>query len=169
MWHAVLFLGSLLRQAVDYERDGCLHDLLGDTGLCYAIRQVLRIEESGLAFWALPCNSFAWLSSSQHERGPQNPFGCGSYHWVQAGNILGARTSLLLCLCIARQVKWMLENPEGSAVRCFPYLQHVLSFPEVLPQRIMWWGPHHSVIVHVIFVHSCAMLLMCTINTLSWS
>ncbi|CAL1168542.1 unnamed protein product, partial [Cladocopium goreaui] len=45
-------LGFLVRQGVDYETDGCCHDLLGNIGFMFAVRQILRIKEGGLGYWA---------------------------------------------------------------------------------------------------------------------
>eukprot|EP00435_Cladocopium_sp_Y103_P032929 s2165_g8.t1 len=55
-------------QAVDYEMDGCCHDLLGNIGFLFAVRQVLRIKEGGLGYWGLPCNSFSFMARSLHQR-----------------------------------------------------------------------------------------------------
>lgn len=126
---------------MDYLTNGCTEDLLGDTGFTYSIRQILRLEEGGLAYFGMPCNSFTWLSSPQHQRTTGNPFGSGHFSWVHAGNILVCRMALLICICVARNVKFMIEQPDRSSLRIFPYLQHVMSFPQVLPQRIFWSGP----------------------------
>eukprot|EP00435_Cladocopium_sp_Y103_P040323 s1097_g10.t5 len=61
-------LVSRCRQGVDYETDGCCHDLLGNLGFLYAVRQVLRIKEGGLGYWGLPCNSFSFMARSLHQR-----------------------------------------------------------------------------------------------------
>ena len=47
---------------------------------------------------------------------------------------------LLVSLCIARTVRWMIENPDRSAVQFFPYLMHLMSFIELQPQRVFWSG-----------------------------
>ena len=127
-----------LRQSIDYLTNGCTQDLLGETGFCYGVRQILRLEEGALAYFGLPCNSYTWLSQPQHARDVEHPFGCGHYAWVHAGNILACRMCLLICLCVARNVKFMIENPDRSALRIFPYIQHVMSFQHVLPQRTFW-------------------------------
>lgn len=123
--------------------DDAAHDLLGEIGFMYAVRQLLRIREGGLAFFGMPCNSFSWMSSSQHQRCLSSPFGNAHYGWVWAGNILGARMCLLLALCVARGVKFFVENPMRSSLPCFPYLAHILSFKEVGPIRVHWWGSQH--------------------------
>lgn len=128
----------VLRQAVDYETDGCCHDLLGNLGFLFAVRQVLRVKEGGLGYWGLPCNSFSFMARSLHQRSTSQPFGCNHYQFVVTGNILACRMVALLMLCICRQVKFMVEQPDRSAAAIFPYLQHLLSFPQVDPQRVFW-------------------------------
>lgn len=130
---------------MDYLTDGCAHDLLGEIGFSFAIRQILRLGEGGLAYFGLPCNSYTWRSKPQHARSVEHPFGCGHYAWVHAGNILGSRMCLLICLCVARNVKFFIENPDRSALCIFPYLQHLMSFA-VLPQRVFWYRPWFFII-----------------------
>ena len=127
--------GCHLRQGVDYETDGCCHDLLGNIGFMYAVRQILRIKEGGLGYWALPCNSFSFMAKSLHQRTHGEPFGCNHHSFVVAGNILATRMVALLMLCVCRQVKFVVEQPDRSMAALFPYLQHLLSFPQVDPQR----------------------------------
>lgn len=129
-----------LRQAIDYLMDGCAHDLLGDVGFLFGIRQVLRVVEGGLAYFGLPCNSFSFLSSSQHCRSPTAPYGRPVFSFVHQGNILCSRMCLLVSLCAARGVRYMIENPDRSTVIMFPYVQHLMSFMELQPQRIFWSG-----------------------------
>ena len=109
-----------LRQAVDYETDGCCHDLLGNLGFLFAVRQVLRVKEGGLGYWGLPCNSFSFMARSLHQRSTSQPFGCNHYQFVVTGNILACRMVALLMLCICRQVKFMVEQPDRSAAAIFP-------------------------------------------------
>jgi hypothetical protein len=131
---------AYLRQAIDYLSDGCSHDILGDIGFLYGIRQCLRLAEGSLAYFGLPCNSFSFLSRSQHCRAPTSPYGQPYFNFVQQGNILAARMCLLISLCISRNVRWMFENPDRSAVQFYPYLMHLMSFNELHLQRVFWSG-----------------------------
>ena len=106
------------------------------------IKLVLRLKEGALGYFGVPCNSYTWLSKPQHCRSSSNPFGSGFFSWVHAGNILGSRTCLLIALCVARNIKWFIENPDGSTISLFPYLLHILSFAQVLPERTFWWGAY---------------------------
>lgn len=116
----------------------------------YAVRQILRIKEGGLSFWGLPCGSFGFMARSLHQRDRDAPFGCGHHAFVQSGNILATRLVALLMLAVCRQVRWMLEQPDRSAASLFPYLAHLLSFPQVEPQRVFWWGTHLSFLQRVL-------------------
>ena len=109
-----------LRQGVDLLTDGYIHNLLTDGGFMYAVRQLLRLKESALAYFALPCNSFTFMAQGTHDRTVWQPFGCLWFAFVQCGNILGARTVLLIMLAACRSVQYFVENPENSCVRFFP-------------------------------------------------
>lgn len=128
----------LPRQSMDLLDDGCTKDILNPIGFLFAIRQILRIQEGGLAFFGLPCNSYGFMSRSLHGRSPDTPFGRPQFSFVQQGNILGARMCLLLILCVARGIRFMVENPDRSALGFFPYLVHIMSFAQLKPERIFW-------------------------------
>ena len=130
-----------LRQGVDLLTDGYIHNLLTDGGFMFAVRQLLRLKESALAYFALPCNSFTFMSQGTHDRTVWQPFGCLWFAFVQCGNILGARTVLLIMLAACRSVQYFVENPENSCVRFFPYLEHVMAIKELMPNRTRWWVP----------------------------
>ena len=130
-----------LRQGCDYAIDGVCHDLLGTHGFLYAIRQILRVKEGGLSYWGLPCNSFSAPARATHGRSSDKPF--GNHHgFVVAGNILATRMVALIMLALVRQVKFMVEQPDRSMAIVFPYIQHLMAFPQVDPQRVFWCEPH---------------------------
>ena len=130
-----------LRQGVDYEDDGCAHDLLSDLGFLYAIRQILRLKEGALLYWALPCNSFSFMARSLHQRTMNEPFGSCVHKFVIAGNILATRVDFLTMLAICRRVRFMIEQPDRSLAAVFPYFMHIFSFEHVEVQRVFWWDP----------------------------
>ena len=108
-----------LRQGVDLLTDGYIHNLLTDGGFMYAVRQLLRLKESALAYFALPCNSYTFMSQGTHDRNVNEPFGCLWFAFVQCGNILGARTVLLIMLACCRSVQfflgWTLKTPVSDS------------------------------------------------------
>lgn len=107
-------------------------------GLLFGIRQILRVMEGGLCTLALPCNSFGFMSSSQHQRSTEAPWGNLHYGFVWQGNNLAARTALLWCLCIARSVLTLLENPDRSRVADIPFFVQLMNLAEICPQHIKW-------------------------------
>ena len=129
------------RQGIDVLKDGCLHNMLNVHGILYSLRQALRCKTRGLGLFAVPCNSFNWMSSSQHCRSYVEPWGNRIHQWVQDGNILASRSSLIILVMIARCCFWMTENPDRSQLYNLPPLMHLMSIPEILPLRIPWWGP----------------------------
>ena len=143
------------RQGVDIQSDGYIHNLLTDGGFLYAVRQVLRIKEGGLAFWALPCNSYSFMSFANHNRTASQPFGDLKHAFVHVGNILGTRMVLLLMLAACRSVHYFVENPENSAVRIFPYLMHMMAIPELNPNRTQWCPLHvlYEVLIQLLTIN----------------
>ena len=132
-----------LRQGCDYLQDGCAYDLLGNAGFLFAIRQILRVKEGGLVYWGLPCDSFSFMASSVHQRTVDNPFGSQHHRFVVAGNVLATRMSCLILLCIVRRVRFFIEQPDRSAAFVFPYIMHIMSFPQLLAtQRVFWCGTY---------------------------
>ena len=107
-------------------------------GLLFGIRQILRVQEGGLCTLALPCNSFGFMSSSQHQRSTEEPWGNPHYAFVWQGNNLAARTALLWCLCISRSVLTLLENPARSRVADIPFFVQLMNLAEIWPQHIKW-------------------------------
>ena len=142
VWYVYWCIVSKPRQGVDIQSDGYVHNLLTDGGFLYAVRQVLRIKEGGLAYFALPCNSYSFMSFANHNRCSSQPFGDLRHAFVHVGNILGTRMILLLLLAASRSVQYFIENPENSAVRFFPYLVHLMSIPELKPNRTRWYPLH---------------------------
>lgn len=127
-----------LRQGVDLTKDEALHNLMLPMGLMWAFRQSLRCVKRGCGMLGIPCNSFTFMSSSQHERTVWQPWGHMVHPWVIEGNCLAARSCLIIMLLIARSVWWLTENPGQSALQFFPVLQHLMAIPEVLAMRIYW-------------------------------
>ena len=135
-----------LRQGVDMVKDEALHNMMVPMGLMWAFRQALRCRKKGLALLGIPCNSFVFMSISQHQRSFFDPLGSQLYSFVITGNALAARACLIVQLCICRSVFWLTENPKQSALQYFPVLQHIMTIPEVLSMRIDWYGswlPYH--------------------------
>ena len=126
------------RQGVDLAKDKALHNLMLPMGLMWSFRQALRCVKRGCGMLGIPCNSFTFMSSSQHERTVWQPWGRTIFSWVIEGNCLASRSCLIIMVLICRSVWWLTENPSGSALQFFPVLQHLMAIPEVLAMRIYW-------------------------------
>lgn len=135
----------VLRQGVDIIKDEALCNMMTPMGMMWAFRQGLRCRKRGLGMFDIPCNSFTFMSSSQHQRTYTEPWGCPWLRWVIEGNCLAARSCLLIMLFICRSVFWLTENPDRSALQFFPLLEHIMAIPELQAMRIHWWGSYHSV------------------------
>lgn len=131
---------SALRQGVDLVKDQALHNLLLPMGMMWAFRQVLRCRQKGLGMLGIPCNSFTYMSCSQHKRTLTSPWGDIVYPFVVEGNALAARSVLVIMVLVARSIFWLTENPDRSALQFFPLLNHLMMIPEIGAMRIHWWG-----------------------------
>ena len=122
-------------------KDGYVHNLLTVMGLVWGIRQILRVHHGGLCFFALPCQSFGFMSCPLHARSSEDPWGSRKWSFVLQGNLLAARTSLLWLLGAARSCAVLLENPHRSKIIEIPFIKHIMSFPELMNNQIKWSGP----------------------------
>ena len=87
-------------QGIDLLTDG----FYSDVGFIHAIRPVLQLKESSLAYFALPCNSFGFMSFATHKPTVCNPFGNVHHKFVCVcvGNIFGTRMVLLVMVAACR-------------------------------------------------------------------
>ena len=134
--------GVDLRQSCDMTKDAVIQNLSETIGLLWFLKAALRTKKGGLGLLGTPCNSFNWMSSSQHCRSFADPCGALSYPFVVLGNILGSRSCLVILTLIARSVYFMLENPDRSKLAVLPPVMHIMSISEIIPLRVFWWGAH---------------------------
>ena len=59
-------------------------------------------------------------------RTPINPLGNVGYHYVMQGNVLLSRVIIIILICSAKKVRWLLEQPSGSCVSDHPRWQWLL-------------------------------------------
>ena len=136
-------------------RESVTEDVTTSCGFLRAILNCLRVRPGGLNFFGMPCGSFSFMSSSQHCRTEEAPFGCGAYGFVHHGNMIAARASLLIYLTIARSCMWFLENPGLSRCCLLPYLRNLLDLAPFLNTKIIhWWGA--DLFYVDIFCHNCS-------------
>lgn len=105
-----------------------MENILSLHGFFTCLQRVLRLEEHALLFLGVPCNSFTWISCSQHGRCEDNDFmgNRHDYDWVETMNIVATRAALCIALAIARRCYFMIENPKQSCLPSFPYFDYLL-------------------------------------------
>lgn len=76
------------------------------------------------------------------------PHGSGR-PFVVEGNLLSARVALLIHLCTARGLRWLLEQPLGTIVNAMPWVQRLWEYV----QAWMWifWPDSTSLLSRVFF------------------
>lgn len=92
----------------------------GSLGFMRALQLLLRVEDLGLTTLAIPCNSFGYMSSSQHARTWENPMGAQTFSFVIIGNQVCCRACMLLALAIVRTVFFLWRTL--SARHCQSFL-----------------------------------------------
>ena len=126
------------RQGFDIVKDPVLHDIRLVVGFLNGLALLLRIQYEGLAWFAVPCQSFTCMSYHQHRRTIFNPYGCCEFPFVVAGNEMCTRSCLLILVAIARSVTWFIENPLRSAIHTWPFLNHLMAMPWLNSTRSSW-------------------------------
>lgn len=122
-------------------KDPVLHDVTLNFGFLQALAYVMRIKHKGLAWLAVPCNSFSFMSISQHCRSWLLPYGRPFFGWVHLGNIICSRSCLLVAVAICRSVTYFVENPLRSTVQYWPYLNTLMHIPSLNSHRTSWYHP----------------------------
>jgi len=88
------------------------------TRLC--LQCVRRSKPGAFHVIALCCNSFCMPASSSHGRSILFPLGNENYEFVQQGNLLASRMTLLMLYSLAKTCRFLLEQPGGSALPLHP-------------------------------------------------
>ena len=118
------------------------HDALQNLGLILgflnAVRLILRLKPRGLAWFGVPCNSFSYMPSSQHRRSWTTPYGNFAMPFVHQGNDTCTRSCLLILIGIVREVCFFIENPLGSTIHTWPYLNFLIHQPWLNGMRTSW-------------------------------
>ena len=103
-------------------------DITLETGFVKATSHVLRLRPAGLLGMAPVCSSFVFPNSSNTRRTRTRWQGDEEYPPVQRGNLMAQEAAFLMCVALARDVHFFIENPAGSTM--FSYLQSSLAlFP----------------------------------------
>ena len=132
-----LAIAKSLRQGYDIDYDA-LFDMQTIFGFLNALRLLLRIRPRGLAWLAIPCNSFGWMSFPGHRRSWQSPYGNLTNPFVWAGNQVCTRSCLLIVVGLVRSVFFFVENPRASLIQAWPYLNYLVHQSWLRGIRTTW-------------------------------
>ena len=124
---------SDLRLTFDKDRKS-FEDILTTHGFFQCMQHTLRVAEKGLIFLGVPCNSFSWMSSSQHDRGEHNGWmgNVSNFEWVGLMNVIATRAAIFMAVGIARRIYFMVENPDRSSLPNYPYFDYLLQICHTL-------------------------------------
>ncbi|CAK9026290.1 unnamed protein product, partial [Durusdinium trenchii] len=118
--------------AMDVEIGGEVMDLTTNAGFVAALYHTCRLSP-GSGWLAAPvCSSFVFMSHGTTKRSASRPLGEESYPSVALGNLLLARTLVILMVAHALGCMWILEQPKGSVMELHPLFQ------EMMGKLTMW-------------------------------
>jgi hypothetical protein len=104
--------------------------------------------------WA---SNAALRNSGTSGRSQSRPLGREEFQSVANGNILCARTLVILWICAALQIWWILEQPQGSFMEHHPCFQQVLALLDVHRHR-MTMGSYGGSSEKPTWLYSCDWL-----------
>ncbi|CAK9041660.1 unnamed protein product [Durusdinium trenchii] len=114
-------------------------DLCSTTGFLLAVNELRRAEAGSLCIFALRCASFSRMSRATAGRNILFPLGNIQYGFVQTGNLLSSRLILMLYICCWKGLRWIVEQPEGTAFPLLPRWQEFLKVAQVYSTSF-WMG-----------------------------
>ncbi|CAK9111848.1 unnamed protein product, partial [Durusdinium trenchii] len=101
-------------------------DLLSPQGFANALHAVCCLKPGSAALAAPVCSTFVFMSRGSTHRSKTNPLGRKDSKACVDGNILTARTLILLTLAAAKCCFWVLEQPMTSVMEYHPLFQKAL-------------------------------------------
>ena len=105
--------------------DNIGNDIISAVGLMVALSSANRIKEDGLLWQGTVCSSFIWLARATTSRTWLLPRGDENVEAVWKGNIMAARTALLIVWAYARNLSFVVEQPHSSLLWRHPALRWV--------------------------------------------
>lgn len=174
MCQAFLIFRQAGRRAIpmDIRLNEETQDIMSPLGFLNAVWQVCNLRPGAGFFTAPVCSTwvFMFLSSNVHQsslfssgidllytrkvslprsrgstlRTKARPLGRDDSETVRMANVMVARVCVLLMLCQAKRVFWILEQPVNSLLDCHPCFQALLRMPHVRAHRtstsMQWFG-----------------------------
>lgn len=122
--------------ALDIRHNPETMDLATPVGFLTACYHATCLRVGGGLLAAPVCSSFVFMSSGTSRRSMAQPLGEVKYPSVALGNLLCARTLVVLLIAASLQCWWILEQPQGSWMEVHPLFQQVLRLMEVWRHRL---------------------------------
>ncbi|CAL1142985.1 unnamed protein product [Cladocopium goreaui] len=116
---------------LDLEIGGPSMDMATDLGFSNSLFQVANLRAGGGALAAPVCGSWVFLSRGSTGRTRTNPMGDSSCRSTRLGNLLTARTLILLWVLAAKGCWWIVEQPSSSLMEFHVLFQRFLSLIRV--------------------------------------
>ena len=120
-------------------------DILTDVGFARALLMALSIRAGGVAWFAVPCSSFVFMSRGHTKRTRDNPMGDERKRGVAAGNRIVSRVCYLLRILVSRHVYFVLEQPAGSILWKLPLMKKAKAGLVIKGEK---WARRHVWIGH---------------------
>ena len=101
------------------------HDILTDSGFCFALSLVCKLRRGGLAWFGIVCSTWVFMSRSTTGRHYCAPLG-NMTDVVKKANCMTSRVVLLYWLASAQGCLVILEQPSSSLLYMHPRFQAML-------------------------------------------
>jgi hypothetical protein len=88
--------------------------------------EVMHVKVAGVTLFAVVCSSWVFMNQATSGRDAFTPLGNVRHLYVRDANVMVARASLLIRLCVARRVEWVLENPLSSMIHFHSRIQQLV-------------------------------------------
>lgn len=120
----------------------CITIMAYDPRLC--IWTLLNCDPTGFgAMLAVVCTSFSSINVGTSKRSPSTPYGDEGLAYIRLGNMLMARSLLLVYLVASLGGVFVIEQPGGSLARWFPRFEQVVR--SLVPfWEVRWWQRHYG-------------------------
>lgn len=111
-------------------------DIASGTGFMAILQGLRSLAICGLAWLAIPCSSWIFLSRGSTKRSRLRPKGKRAYKKVRLANKI-ARRVVYLCHYIEKKgAYWCIENPTSSIIHMYPPMRELLDRPEIKEIRV---------------------------------
>jgi len=109
-------------------------NILGDLGY---LNHVMKIVQTDVGVLFAPvCSSFGGINRATSKRSKAKPLGNQSLKYIKDANLMATRVVLLMWLCTATGLAFVLEQPQGSTLEMNPRFQEYMRKHKVYRKSI---------------------------------